>query len=166
MVVNPRTQVWGRMLTQRFHRKSRGLVVAALVVPAMIAGSAAATRLWSNRHVQPATAQAHAPVVAPIQSGGATRTAEALPIQLRSGGFVPAELSRPKGDYYFSVQDVSGSPDTLLQLEVEHGSRIRQANLKKEKRVWRELVHLPPGIYLLREANHPSWICRIAITAQ
>jgi hypothetical protein len=92
-----------------------------------------------------------------------TRTAEALPIQLKAGGFVPREITKPGGDYFFSVQNVSGQEDILLRLESEGGERIHEINLNKQKRSWRKLVHLAPGTYLLTEANNPKWVCRISI---
>lgn len=79
---------------------------------------------------------------------------------------MPGEVTLPKGQYYFSVQDISGQSDTVLQLQREQGNSIREVRLNKRKRVWRELVHLTPGDYVLIDANHPQLACRISIIAQ
>lgn len=88
----------------------------------------------------------------------------ALPIQLKFGGFVPMEITRPAGDYLFSVVNQSGTPEIFLRLDRERGARLHEAALKKERLRWRKTVHLTPGVYLLTEANHPRWVCRITIT--
>lgn len=93
------------------------------------------------------------------------QTVEALPLQLKRGGFVPMEITRPAGDFLFSVSNQSGVAEIDLRLGRENGARLHEARLKRERLRWRQQVRLTPGTYLLTEANHPNWVCRIVITA-
>lgn len=97
----------------------------------------------------------------PNQSPPAT---EMLPITIRHAGFVPQSITRPKGSYYIVVSNFSGSPELLLRLDRENGKRLHEAKILRQKRSWRQHLQLTPGTYVLTEANHPDWICRITIT--
>lgn len=139
-----------------------GLAASVLILATVTAATFRSTRITTISRSVVATANPRAPVV----QGSSNRTAEALPIQLKAGGFVPREISKPKGDYFFSIQNTSGQDEILLRLERTNGERVHEVNLNKQKRSWRKLVHLAPGTYLITEANHPTWVCRISITAQ
>jgi len=139
-----------------------GFVAAILI---LATATVAAFRSKRPSTVNKAPVASSSQQMAPAQSP-ANRIAEVLPIQLKAGGFVPREITRPKGDYFFSVQNVSGQQEILLSLEREQGERTHEVNLSKQKRSWRQLVHLAPGNYLITAANHPTWVCRISITAQ
>ena len=88
----------------------------------------------------------------------------ALPILLKFAGFVPAEITKPAGDYFFSVGNQSGVSEIVLRLAREHGEKLHEVQVKRQRLRWRQAVHLTPGNYLLTEANHPLWVCRITIT--
>jgi hypothetical protein len=92
--------------------------------------------------------------------------AEALPISLRAGGFSPSELSRTAGDYYLSINNLSRVQGLTLRLSRENQGRVKEAKTSREKTYWREHVQLSPGTYLITEANHPDWVCRITVTAR
>jgi hypothetical protein len=92
--------------------------------------------------------------------------AEALPISLRVGGFDPKEIVKPAGNYYLSVNNLSGVKDLDLRIERENGERFNESKTSREKSYWRQHIHLTPGTYLLTEAGHPDWVCRITVTAQ
>lgn len=89
-----------------------------------------------------------------------------LPISLRAGGFSPSEISRPAGDYYLSINNLSRAQDLTLRLSRENQGRVKEAKTSREKTYWREHVRLSPGTYLITEANHPDWVCRITVTAR
>lgn len=90
---------------------------------------------------------------------------ELLPIMLRAGGFVPREISRPAGEYVLSVNDQSGLPGLELRLARENGGRMHEVKLSRRKPYWRQLLRLTPGTYIITEANHPEWVCRITVSA-
>jgi hypothetical protein len=91
--------------------------------------------------------------------------AEMLPVMLRAGGFVPREISRPAGEYVLSINDQSGLQGVALRLDRENGNRMHEAKVSRRKPYWRQLLRLTPGTYLITEANHPEWVCRITVTA-
>jgi hypothetical protein len=90
---------------------------------------------------------------------------EVLPIMLRRSGFEPREINRPAGYYFLSVNNFSGEPEIVLRFDREQGNRLHEVTIPRGRSRWRQNVHLTPGTYLLSEATHPRWVCRITITA-
>ncbi len=87
-----------------------------------------------------------------------------LPIQLKFEGFFPSEIRRPAGSYYLTVGNVSREKDIRLRLDRLGGGRLFDVELPRQKPL-RQTVLLAPGAYVLTEANHPRWVCRITVTA-
>jgi hypothetical protein len=85
-------------------------------------------------------------------------------ITLRRNGFEPVEIRRPQGPFILGVDNRSGIDGVELQLERVGGGRLPALQSRSRKLSWRELVNLPPGEYLLTEANHSNWVCAISIT--
>jgi hypothetical protein len=85
-------------------------------------------------------------------------------ITIRPSGFEPSEITRPAGRFILVVNNRSWLEETDLRLEREGGNRVREVRSRRNKPDWREVVDLPPGQYVLREANNPGWACRITIT--
>jgi len=90
----------------------------------------------------------------------------ALPMALRMNGFIPAEITRPKGDFLISVTNLTGLPDIGVRLARETGEVVHRGKVPKQSRTLRQNVHLSPGNYLLTVIDHPEWSCRLTITAQ
>jgi hypothetical protein len=136
--------------------KRAGVILSLPLFAALTLGVFALTRMNSPQEAAAAEAQ-----------GNPGRPlAEALPISLRAGGFSPIEVSRPAGDYYLSINNLSRIHDLSLRLERQHEGRVKESKTSREKSYWREHVHLTPGTYVLTEANHPDWVCRITVTAR
>lgn len=89
---------------------------------------------------------------------------EAELITLTRNGFVPARIRRPQGPFILGVDNRSGIDGVALRLERVNGARLSALESRTRKLSWRDLVDLPPGEYVLAEANHPNWVCRISIT--
>ncbi len=124
-----------------------------------------------SRHDSKVTAPANpssvsATVSESVQSKSNEPQVVALPIVLKPLGFVPSEITKPAGDYFLSVGNQSGVSEITLRLDRERGERLHEAQVKKQRLRWRQAVHLTPGTYLLTEASHPRWVCRITITPQ
>ncbi len=85
-------------------------------------------------------------------------------VTVRPHGFVPAEITRPRGRFLLAVNDRSGLEEVDVRLFREAGGVEREVKVNRKKPDWRELVNLPPGRYVLTEAAHPEWGCRITIT--
>ncbi len=120
------------------------------------------------RIVAPTIHQLEAEVVrAPVlQGNSAKERLEAETITIRPTGFEPAEITRPKGPFIFTLINRSGREEVALRLDHETGNRERGMRVRKNKPNWRDVVDLPPGRYVLREINNPGWACRITITSR
>jgi len=139
------------MLTQR-----RKIIWLALLLGTFALGIIGLASIRSSREVK----------ALEVQKRPNRPMAEALPISLRAGGFDPKEVVRPAGDYYLSINNLSGAPDLDLRIERENGEHVRDSKTSRAKPYWREHIHLTPGTYLLKEAGHTDWVCRITVTAR
>ena len=87
-------------------------------------------------------------------------------LTITSIGFEPGEITRPQGNFFLEVDNRSGLSEVDLRLDSEHGNRIHQKRVPREQLDWYQPLELRPGRYVLTEANHPEWVCRITITAR
>jgi hypothetical protein len=87
-------------------------------------------------------------------------------ITITPHGFEPRELTRPPGQFLLLIDNRSDLAATLLSLTREAGPRTHEMHVPREEPNWSEVVDLQPGNYVLTEANHPRWECRITITAR
>jgi hypothetical protein len=116
----------------------------------------AATRLTVktavNKTPAPATTQ---PKIAPIETELITVTPH---------GFEPREITRPKGTFLLLVENRSGLNSVEPQLILTGGVKLLDIAIPREEPDWSEVVNVQPGIYLLTESNHPTWLFRLTIT--
>lgn len=84
-------------------------------------------------------------------------------VTVRPWGFEPKEINRRAGPFFLAVDNHSELSDIDVSLNQESGPRLNGVGVTKNKRKWRQKLTLPPGTYVLREANHPEWTCRITI---
>lgn len=139
--------------------RSRASVAAGLVVIAFIASTALAAR--ARRSSPPPLPDS---VLAGAQVKPTPEEPEEVTLTLRADGFTPAEMTRPAGRFLLTVDNRSGVEELILLLTREDGERVRELRIPPRMLDWNEMIDLPAGHYTLREANHPSWVCRI--TAQ
>lgn len=90
---------------------------------------------------------------------------EAERITIRPTGFEPAEVVRPAGRFILAIDNQSGVGDVTLHLDHENGGRVQDIPLTGGARYWRKVINLSPGVYILSEANHADWSCRITINS-
>ena len=88
---------------------------------------------------------------------------EAEVITILPTGFNPSEITRPHGRFLILIDNRSGSEEITLRLDQRAGHRLRELRRTKEEPIARQIEDLPPGEYLLTEANNPEWVCRITI---
>jgi hypothetical protein len=100
------------------------------------------------------------------QGQSARTKLEAELVTIRPHGFEPKEITRPKGRFILAVDNRSGLEEVNLRLDQVAGNRLHQVRVPREHLDWSEVFDLHPGNYVLTEANHPNWVCRITITAQ
>jgi hypothetical protein len=87
-------------------------------------------------------------------------------ITITPHGFEPQEITRPQGRVPLMVDNQTDLAVSSLQFTREAGPRINEMQVSREQPNWSEAVDLPPGRYVLIEAEHPEWQCRITITAR
>jgi hypothetical protein len=133
-------------LTKVFNAK---LFLAAAAIVAVAAFAAGTSR-------QPAAESQQ-------QSEGTT---EAEVITIRPTGFEPTEITRPRGEFRLIVQNLSGLDEADLRLSVDGGQVLYEARVPLTNRDWHRTVNPPPGTYLITEAKHPGWSCRVTITSE
>lgn len=92
-----------------------------------------------------------------------TQPIEAEIIVLRPSGFEPKEISRPPGPFFLALHNLSRLDQLDVSLNPESGPSLQAIGVTKNKTRWQQKMTLPPGTYLLREASHPEWVCRITI---
>jgi hypothetical protein len=91
---------------------------------------------------------------------------EAELLTVRPYGFEPSQIIRPGGQFLLAIDNRSQLGELSLQLDRVGGARLKQVQLRKGRPDDTSLLDLPPGQYLLTEADHPEWACKITITPQ
>ncbi len=100
-----------------------------------------------------------------VQGNSQRERVETELITIFAKGFEPAEITRPAGKFILAVDNRSGIEDVELRLDRQEGGRVHAVRVRRTAPEWRATVDLRPGVYVLSEAGHPSWICRLTITS-
>lgn len=87
-------------------------------------------------------------------------------ITIRSGGFEPDEIVRPHGRFMLAIKNQTGESELSLYLDRLAGNRFHEVRMPKGRIRWNPRLNLPQGDYVLREQNHPEWVCRIRLTSK
>ena len=99
------------------------------------------------------------------QTNSAEERLEAELVVVGPNGFEPAEITRPAGQFLLIVDNRSGLEQVQVRVERVTGrERLHDVGLSKEEFTWNTLLRLPPGDYVLTEASHPDWVCRLTLT--
>ncbi|MEP7338921.1 MAG: hypothetical protein ABI977_14395 [Acidobacteriota bacterium] len=89
-------------------------------------------------------------------------------ITVRRFGFDPPIIKRPAGDFLFFISNHSQLRELSLTLSRAQGNKpsdkVKDVGFRKGQVKWIERFNLPPGDYVLTEANHPDWKCSITLT--
>ena len=96
-------------------------------------------------------------------SDGNSQPTEIELITLRPAGFEPAEITRTKGPFVLFIDDRSGRDNSSLVLQRSNGGQVRAIGLQRKKTEWNDVVDLPPGTYILQDANNSELRCQITI---
>ena len=95
-----------------------------------------------------------------------SETIEAEIVTIRPTGFEPAAITRPQGEFLLVINNRSGLEEVTWRLGRETGRNLREVRIHDGKLRSGNFEDLPPGRYVLTEADHPDWICRITITSR
>lgn len=85
-------------------------------------------------------------------------------ITIHPTGFEPTQITRPQGEFILATDNLSGLREVSLILERETGERLRGRRVTLQQFKWRERLDLHPGRYVLRDTEHPAWVCTLTIT--
>jgi len=107
-------------------------------------------------HSQPMRASQQAPVK--------PKLTDSVLITITPGGFNTTQITSPAIPFFLLIENRSGLSEVSLRLDRVAGNRLRQVSVGREQPDWSDLLDLTPGEYVLREANHSDWNCRITIT--
>lgn len=104
---------------------------------------------------------------APPGSAGKPEKLPALEITVSPTGFYPREVTLTSRRFFLIVHNRTGLLKTSLRLDrlptEANGTaeRVKESDQSRGSPHWAEQIQLPPGTYLLWEAQHPTWKCRI-----
>jgi hypothetical protein len=148
-------------------RRALSLAAVAVAVATLVWASFAAAREWTSHPHSAGVAPpaGKTPPAAQVKSNRPRRVVETEVVTLRPTGFEPAEITRPAGEFILMVENATGHP-VSLSFSRETGERLHEVRATREQPDWNELEDLQPGRYLLTEADHPEWVCRVTITAR
>lgn len=86
---------------------------------------------------------------------------EEVKVRLSTSGFEPGEITRNPSPFYILVDNVNVTGEYTLQMKAENGTVIKEVKVQKGSAGWS--VNLGAGHYILTEAGHPQWTCRIIV---
>jgi hypothetical protein len=87
-------------------------------------------------------------------------------LTLRPGGFDPPEMKRPKGRFFLAITNRTQTPDLSLDLSRVSGNKLHEVRMARGRIRSLSDLDLNPGQYVLTEATHSKWKCRIEITSK
>ena len=129
--------------------------VAALKVADNSAGAPTGARRGPGSAPRPAAAQ----------GGPNPKLTNLAHIAISPLGFDSKAITLPHAPFFLLVENRSGVGGVSLRVDRIDGAsgNIRAKNVSREDLDWSDFFDLPPGNYLLSEAGHPDWQCRITV---
>jgi hypothetical protein len=157
----------GSWIAKAFNRKTRiknpiALLIALLTATLVSTAFAMSASGWFAKPASTETAGGKSQT----QTQPTPARIETELVTIRRHGFEPQEITRPAGPFFLAVENRSSLEEVTLRLDRVGGNRLREVNVPRKKLDWRDALDLPPGHYVLTEANHPEWVCNITITAK
>lgn len=147
-------------------RMERILLLMAATLISLVVGAMARNRFVASASVPPGAPAAPAMrPMAPATTQG-NNPVERLDVELitiRPTGFEPIEITRSTGRFLLVVENRSGFEELHLDVARQHGEHVSDAHFSGHLLDWRGIITLPPGQYLVTEANRPAWHCRITV---
>lgn len=143
------------------------LVVVAAVSTALLLVSARTKATSNSSYATPSapTAATKSGTASPSQNDSAKDRLEGEIVSAQPNGFEPNQITRPAGEFLLMVDNRTGLDQLQVRLERVVGKeRLDDIGLTKRAYSWNTVLKLPPGEYILTEASHPEWVCRITLT--
>jgi hypothetical protein len=141
------------------------ITLAAVAVAIVIFGCAlvvSASREWGDRYFASTTPKPLLPSSKNPQ--GQPEPPKLIRVTLHPWGFEPASVTLSRGQCLLFVENRSGIEDIIIHLDRKRGNREHTAKNPKGKLDNVIRLNLQPGDYVLKEATHPEWTCKITVT--
>ncbi len=151
-------------IAPQFRRLTRTrLIVLSLAASAGFVTLVAGAGTWHTR-----TSASTKAVVRVLQGNPKKSTLEVELLTLRSDGFEPKVITRPKGQFYLAINNQSQLREELtFSLAEEKGKNLKDEKLHEGgKHRSNTLYDLNPGKYQLTVKEHPEWRCSFEITSK
>lgn len=141
------------------------VVTAIFTALLLVSASTGATDSPNISPTSAAVAEKPAPA-SPPQTSSAEERLEGELVVVGVRGFEPAEITRPAGPFLLIVDNRTGLDEVQVRVERVAGrERLYDVGLSRKDYSWNTLLRLPPGDYILTEAGHPDWVCRLTLTS-
>ncbi len=145
--------------------RRRGFLALVVAVIVSVCALAAYARGWLSPRSSALAASASAQD--DPQPGRRVRSQiEVEVVTITPRGIEPAEITRPAGRFLLVVNSETDLPGLTFRLDRENSGRLREVPMPREKPDWNAEIDAHPGAYVITEADHPEWTCRITITPQ
>ena len=138
--------------------KSRWAIVCFLLIASLGLTAAIGLRTWGKSNYSPALKAA-----AQAQETPAPYEVEVVTIYPHR--FIPAELTLPHKKFLLVVNNRAQLETMNLSLSRVNGNeKLKEVAVSRKEHDFNDLIDLPPGDYLLKEASMPNAGCKITIT--
>jgi hypothetical protein len=104
-----------------------------------------------------------------ISQGAPAQGTAVIQVVIAPTGFRQSTVVQKAGWIYLCVFNRAIRNGVKLRLDQQAATlgaaatRLRDVTIDLRVQDWRESIYLDPGTYLLTEAGHPTWICKIVI---
>ena len=106
------------------------------------------------------------PATRQIASAKPLEHVETAQTTLTRWGFQPNSITVKAGAVVLMVNNRSGMGTMTWNVNIEGGNRLYEATIPSEELDWTKEAQLSAGTYILTEANHPDWTCRLTVVSQ
>lgn len=150
--------------------RSRSALLSIVVALVLISAVVINARAWfanaASARNGPDRAVSNEAPTAPPQRARPIAQMESELITVTRHGFEPRQITRPQGRFLLLIDNRSGLATVLPRLTPIAGLRLLDLTIPREEPNWSDVLDLQAGVYLLTDASHPAWICRLTITPQ
>lgn len=144
---------------------SKTTLVIAFVVSTILGTTALAFKLLGSQ--VPRLEEPHAAVAVSTESRPSTSVNQNIEVEVITAtpmGFEPTSITRERGPFILALHNRSGEKELVLSLYRVSGEPLHEVRLRTGRRTQHQPLDLPSGEYLISEAGHPDWRCRLVIS--
>jgi hypothetical protein len=136
-------------------------IITALVSLACLT---VAARAWMATAMHDAANVAAASATQPVTAQTVATGLPIVRVTIKPTGFDPSEVTIPQGRFILAIDNRTGLRELTFRLDREGAGRLREVRMPRERTSYREVIDPQPGAYILTEADHTDWVCRINVS--